>query len=117
VPASVLAGLPESAPLQTEGCLARRQMTVAQPMAAWRKLGVRTVAGATLPADDAEEASLVAGVKRYFLIYPNYQAILSYNCVNAYGLSVGLLSDLSSGKPAKGAKAAKRPRPIRKKKS
>ena len=38
-------------------------------------------------------ASLVSGVKRHFLVYPNYQAILEYNCVNAYGLSVGLLGD------------------------
>ena len=33
------------------------------------------------------------GVKRHFLVYPNYQALLEYNCVNAYGLSVGLLGD------------------------
>ena len=26
------------------------------------------------------------GVKRHFLVYPNYQALLEYNCVNAYGL-------------------------------
>ena len=32
-------------------------------------------------------------MKRHFLVYPNYQAILEYNCVNAYGLSVGLLAD------------------------
>ena len=33
-------------------------------------------------------------------MYPNYQAILSYNCVNAYGLSVGLLADAAAGKAA-----------------
>ena len=34
VPASLLARLPEVAPFQTEGCLARRQMTVPLPVAA-----------------------------------------------------------------------------------
>ena len=32
-------------------------------------------------------------ISRQFLLYPNYQAILAYNCVHAYGLSVALLSD------------------------
>ena len=63
------------APIQTEGCLARRQMTVPLPLAAWKKLGVKTVAGGALPAADIE-ASLVSGVKRHFLVYPNYQALL-----------------------------------------
>jgi membrane-bound lytic murein transglycosylase B len=92
VPLSVLEGLSETAPLQTDGCLARRQMTVPLPLSAWKKLGVKTAAGGALPAADVD-ASLVSGVKRHFLVYPNYQALLSYNCVNAYGLSVGLLSD------------------------
>ena len=78
--------------MQTSGCLARRQMSVPRPLAEWKKLGVRTVSGGPLPVADFE-ASLVMGVKRHFLVYPNYQAILEYNCVNAYGLSVGLLGD------------------------
>jgi membrane-bound lytic murein transglycosylase B len=39
------------------------------------------------------QASLVAAGPRRFLVYPNYQALLAYNCVHAYGLSVALLSD------------------------
>ena len=78
--------------MQTSGCLARRQMSVPRPLAEWKKLGVRTASGGPLPVADFE-ASLVMGVKRHFLVYPNYQAILEYNCVNAYGLSVGLLGD------------------------
>jgi membrane-bound lytic murein transglycosylase B len=92
VPASVLEGIAETAPLQTDGCLAQRQMTVPLPLSAWKKLGVTTAAGGAMPVADFE-ASLVSGVKRHFLVYPNYQALLSYNCVNAYGLGVGLLSD------------------------
>jgi membrane-bound lytic murein transglycosylase B len=117
VPASALAALPEAAPMQTDGCLARRQMTVPLPLAAWKKLGVTTVTGRALPAGDIN-ASLVSGVKRHFLVYPNYQAILEYNCVNAYGLSVGLLGDAASAKPSskvpKASKTSKPPRRVRK---
>jgi membrane-bound lytic murein transglycosylase B len=92
IPASLITRLPEVAPMQTSGCLARRQMTVPLALAQWNKLGVRTAAGRPLPSADVQ-ASLITGVKRHFLVYPNYQAILEYNCVNAYGLSVGLLGD------------------------
>jgi len=92
IPEELITRLPEVAPMQTAGCLARRQMSVPLPLAKWNELGVRTATGAALPKADIE-ASLVMGVKRHFLVYPNYQAILEYNCVNAYGLSVGLLGD------------------------
>lgn len=97
VPASLLARLPSVAPLQTEGCLARRQMSIPLPVATWNKLGVRAVGGKRLAAADLEvpSAALVSGVKRHFLVYPNYQAILEYNCANSYGLSIGLLADRS----------------------
>ena len=92
IPESLITRLPEVAPMQTSGCLARRQMTTPLPLAEWSKLGVRTVAGRALPSADLE-ASLIMGDKRHFLVYQNYQALLEYNCVNAYGLSVGLLGD------------------------
>jgi membrane-bound lytic murein transglycosylase B len=92
VPVASLARIAAAAPIQTTGCLARRQMTAPLPLAEWHKLGVRNVAGGALPKADVS-AWLVSGVKRQFLVYPNYQALLEYNCVNAYGLSVGLLGD------------------------
>lgn len=92
LPVAALARVAAAAPLQTSGCLARRQMTVPLPLEEWKKLGVRNIAGGELPNADIS-ASLVSGVNRHFLVYPNYQAILEYNCVNAYGLSVGLLGD------------------------
>ncbi len=95
IPLPLITRLPEVAPMQTSGCLARRQMTAPLPLAEWNQLGVRTVAGRPLPSADVQ-ASLIMGVKRYFLVYPNYQSILEYNCVNAYGLSVGLLGDRAS---------------------
>jgi membrane-bound lytic murein transglycosylase B len=91
-PASLLQRLDKLAPLQTEGCLAERQMTVPLPLSEWRKLGVTQPAGRRLPTADFD-ASMVRAGRRQFLLYPNYQAILAYNCVNAYGLSVALLSD------------------------
>ena len=92
IPESLITRLPEVAPMQTSGCLARRQMTTPLPLAEWSKLGVRTTARRALPSADIQ-ASLVMGDQRHFLVYPNYQALLEYNCVNAYGLSVGLLGD------------------------
>lgn len=115
VPASVLQGLAETAPLQTDGCLARRQMTVPLPLATWKKLGVQTAAGDALPAADVD-ASLVSGVKRHFLVYPNYQALLDYNCVNAYGLSVGLLADRAGVVNSKESKLTKTTRRLPKSK-
>jgi membrane-bound lytic murein transglycosylase B len=84
--------LHEAAPLQTNGCLAQRQMTIRLPLAKWSDLGVKTAAGTALPRA-AIDAALISTGRRHFLLYPNYDAILSYNCVHAYGLSVALLSD------------------------
>jgi membrane-bound lytic murein transglycosylase B len=92
VPAGVAAKVKENAPLQTAGCLAERQMTSPLALARWRALGVRTVTGGPLPPAQIE-ASLISAGRRAFLVYPNYQAILAYNCAHAYGLSVALLSD------------------------
>jgi membrane-bound lytic murein transglycosylase B len=86
------AGDIDAIPLRTEGCRARRAMTVAQPLDAWRKLGVRTVAKGPLPRAEIS-ASLVRDGKRAFLVYDNYEALLDYNCAHTYALSVGLLAD------------------------
>jgi membrane-bound lytic murein transglycosylase B len=88
-------------------------MTVPLPLAEWKKLGVKTATGGALPTADFD-ASLVSGAKRYFLVYPNYQALLSYNCVNAYGLSVGLLADRATVIASKDSKVANTPRRIAK---
>jgi membrane-bound lytic murein transglycosylase B len=84
--------LREAAPLQATGCLAQRQMTIRLPLAKWSELGVKTATGTALPRASID-AALVSAGRRHFLLYPNYDAVLSYNCVHAYGLSVALLSD------------------------
>ena len=73
-------------------CVARRDMTVALPMARWQELGVRRTDGRALPQTDLT-ASLVSGSTRHFLVYGNYDALLEYNCAHSYAISVALLAD------------------------
>ena len=82
-----------SVPLRSEGCRARRGMTVPQPLSAWRKLGLRTAARQPLPGSPTLMASLIRDESRAFLVYGNYEALLDYNCAHSYTLSVALLAD------------------------
>ncbi len=79
-------------PRRTEGCFARRNMTERVPLDAWRAMGVTRVDGDPLPASQVP-AGLVDVGERQFLVYPNYDAILGYNCAHYYALSVALLAD------------------------
>jgi len=74
------------------GCQAMRGMTTALPLDKWAGMGVRLPGGAALPKADFP-ASLTSGTRRHFLVYDNYDVLLSYNCAHAYALSVALLSD------------------------
>jgi membrane-bound lytic murein transglycosylase B len=38
-------------------------------------------------------ASLLRAGTKSYLVYPNYDALLGYNCAHAYALTIGLLSD------------------------
>jgi len=101
-------------------CQATRNMTVALPAARWNELGVRLKSGKPLPADDTP-VSLVSGSTRHFLVTPNYDAILEYNCSHSYAITVALLGDAiaSTGKiaPQPAPKSAsKRARPASKRK-
>ena len=91
IPEGVSARLAEL-PRRTQGCRARREMTVPQPLSAWRRLGLRTVTRQPLPVS-AVPASLVRDQSRAFLVYGNYEALLDYNCAHSYALSVALLAD------------------------
>jgi membrane-bound lytic murein transglycosylase B len=80
-------------PMRTAaGCRALRDMTEPRPISEWKRLGVTLPGGRPLPSGSLP-ASLVRGQQRNFLVYRNYEAILSYNCSNAYAVSVGLLAD------------------------
>ena len=80
------------APAREGGCRAMRDMAGPLPLDEWRALGVKLVGGGALPQADFP-ASLTSGTRRHFLVYGNYDALLSYNCAHAYALSVALLSD------------------------
>jgi peptidoglycan lytic transglycosylase B len=79
-------------PIRDVGCSAKRKMTERRPLPIWREAGVRLKTGGPLPASDLP-ASLVEVGGRRFLVYPNYETILDYNCAHLYALSVGMLAD------------------------
>jgi membrane-bound lytic murein transglycosylase B len=92
LPPGARAAIAESIPRRTEGCYAIRNMTERVPIERWRKLGVTRVEGGPLPTSDVP-AGLVDVGERTFLVYPNYDAILGYNCAHYYALTVALLAD------------------------
>ena len=79
-------------PRREDGCYAIRTMTTRQPLETWRQLGVRLASGKPLPRGSVMAALAVVGT-RTFLTYPNYEALLGYNCAHFYGLSVAMLAD------------------------
>jgi membrane-bound lytic murein transglycosylase B len=92
VPPAARAAIADSIPKRTEGCYAIRNMTERVPIERWRKLGVTRVEGGPLPTSEVP-AGLVDVGERTFLVYPNYDAILGYNCAHYYALTVALLAD------------------------
>jgi membrane-bound lytic murein transglycosylase B len=116
------ARLGEKAPLRVEGCRAVRQLTTPLTLSEWRGLGVSSARGAPLPRS-TRPASLLRVDKETFLVYRNYETLLSYNCAHSYAIAVGLLADRLDGrmdnwpaakkpvrKPARGKATAKAPR-------
>jgi membrane-bound lytic murein transglycosylase B len=89
---ALLARVKETIPSRTGGCFAVRNMTERRPLAEWQQLGVRRVDGGPLPTADID-AGLVDVDERQFLVYPNYDAILGYNCAHYYALTVALLAE------------------------
>jgi membrane-bound lytic murein transglycosylase B len=104
------------ATLRAEGCRAVRQLTTPLPLDDWRAFGVRTASGAALPRAKLP-ASLLRVDGEAFLVYRNYETLLTYNCAHSYAMSVALLSDRVDGRtgswPAAGGKARPATRPSR----
>jgi membrane-bound lytic murein transglycosylase B len=92
VTAAVKEKIDASIPRRTMGCYAERNMTERRPLDQWRALGVTLADGRALPRAEIT-AGLVDVGERKFLVYPNYDAILGYNCAHYYALSVALLAD------------------------
>lgn len=75
---------------------ALKDHTMRFPLSNWQALGVRKLDGSDLPARPDLMASMVVMEDRQgpaYLTYPNFRAILSYNCSNFYALAVGQLAD------------------------
>jgi membrane-bound lytic murein transglycosylase B len=87
-----LAKIDRSVPMRTKGCRALKEMTEPRPVDEWSELGVKQLDDRALPTSNIT-ASLVRGQARHFLVYRNFEAIIAYNCSNAYAVSVGLLAD------------------------
>ena len=85
---AIAAGIPK----RSEGCYAIRNMTERRPLDTWREFGVVRTDGGPLPRADLSAALVDVG-DRAFLVYPNYDAILGYNCAHYYALTVALLAD------------------------
>lgn len=85
---AVAAALPQ----RGTGCSAFRTMTAHQPLAEWQQLGIRRLDGSALPSATRDAGLTLVG-DRAFLTYPNYDAILGYNCAHFYALSVSMLAD------------------------
>ncbi len=79
-------------PMRDAGCSAKRLMTERRTLDVWREAGVRLKSGAPLPVSGVP-ASLIDVGGRSFLVYPNYETILDYNCAHLYALSVAMLAD------------------------
>ena len=79
-------------PVRTAGCSAMREVTERRPLSEWRRLGVRRLDGGPLP-QAAIGAGLVNVGTRSFLVYPNYDTLMRYNCAHYYALSVAMLAE------------------------
>lgn len=88
----------ERAGSRGEGCRAERALSRRRFLAEWQEMGVRAADGRDLPKLERLASLLDAG-DRQFLVYANYEAILGYNCANAYALSVAMLGDRISAQP------------------
>lgn len=76
-------------------------LDIVRPVAAWKKAGVTTIAGAELAAaDQPASIYLPAGASGpAFLVFPNFKVILKYNNAASYALAVCLLADQIKGAP------------------
>jgi membrane-bound lytic murein transglycosylase B len=91
VPAAA-AGRVKALGTRDRGCRAARALTPAMPLAKWQHVGVRQPGGRALPVAGLDASLLNAGPRR-FLVYNNYETLLTYNCAHAYALSVAMLAD------------------------
>lgn len=79
------------AEVRADGVPASENSRAMRPMAEWRRAGVRSLAGGTLP--EGPPAALVRAGGQEFLVTHNFNAFRAYNPSNFYALACGLLGD------------------------
>jgi lytic murein transglycosylase len=76
------------------------EQTIVKPVAEWRRMGVRPMAGGELSGDGMAAILVLAGhTGPAFLARGNFDAIMKYNPSTSYALAVALLADRISGRP------------------
>jgi membrane-bound lytic murein transglycosylase B len=78
---------------RTDGCAAIRTLSARRQMREWAADGVRLANGLPLPRAGVGATLVLTADARTFLVTPNYEALLAYNCSHYYALSVALLAD------------------------
>lgn len=81
---------------QAKGCRAKRAHSSRKSLAYWKWEGVTRPNGRAIPVVGDMSASVLmpdGESGKTFLIYDNFNVILSYNCANNYALSVAYLAD------------------------
>jgi membrane-bound lytic murein transglycosylase B len=79
--------------VREEGCGAIRTLSGRRDLGEWAADGVRIVNGLPLPRAGIGASLLRTVDNRTFLVYPNFESLLAYNCSHYYALSVALLAD------------------------
>ncbi len=75
-------------------------LAIKKPVAEWRQLGVRAIPGQHLSGDQMAAIIIPAGHRGpAFMVFNNFNALLTYNSAISYGLAVGLLADRLKGLP------------------
>jgi len=96
-PSNIKSIEPELFIKRTKGCLAIKKLSKKLTLSNFSDLGFMSMENEKLPNMNLNSYLIKMGRVqsdyRYFIVYDNYLNILSYNCSNYYGLSVGLLSD------------------------
>ena len=106
------ARLGAKAPLRSEGCRAVRQLTEPMLLNEWRARRRAHRRGTPLPKA-ALAASLLRVDQETFLVYRNYETLLTYNCAHSYAVAVGLLADRLDGRVENWPAAKKAAKPAR----
>lgn len=77
---------------------ASADVSIKKPVSQWKQMGVAAMPGHELPGDLTAAIVLPAGHRGpAFMVFNNFDALLTYNSATSYALAVGLLADRLKG--------------------